>query len=100
MPDTASEFDTLNNFKRDTSRILKQLQETKLPIVLTVNGKAQVVVQDAASYQQMRERIERLETIAAVREGLDDVAKGRVRPAREALEELAGKHKNKPAKRR
>ncbi|HJT77587.1 MAG TPA: hypothetical protein VJ739_10345 [Gemmataceae bacterium] len=36
--------------------------------------------------------------MAAVREGLEDVAAGRTRPAREALDELARKYKLRPAK--
>jgi prevent-host-death family protein len=92
------EIDTLTNFKRDTARFLKQLRAAKGPLVLTVNGKAGLVVQDAASYQALMERVERLEAIAAVKEGLADVAAGRTRPAREALEEVARKHRRKPAK--
>jgi len=34
---------------------------------------------------------DRLETVEAIREGLDDVKAGRVRPAGEVLEELRGK---------
>jgi predicted transcriptional regulator len=51
-----------------------------------------------SSYQALMERVERLETIAAVKEGLEDVAAGRTRPAQEALEALARKYKLKPAK--
>src|SRR5438552_1035189 len=82
-------IDTLTRFKRETARFLKQLRETKGPVVLTVNGKAELVVQDAASYQALLERVERLETMAAVKEGLEDVAAGRLRPAREVLEDWA-----------
>ena len=32
-----------------------------IPLALTVNGKAELVVQDAASYQALREQVERLE---------------------------------------
>jgi prevent-host-death family protein len=91
-------IDTLTNFKRDTARFLKRLRETKEPVVLTINGKAELVVLDAASYQALIEQVERLEAVAAVKEGLEDVAAGRTRPAREALEELARKHKIKAAK--
>jgi prevent-host-death family protein len=90
--------ETLTNFKRDTTRFLKQLRKKKEPIVLTINGKAELVVQDAASYQELQDRIERLETIAAVKDGLEDVAAGRTRPMREVLEELARKFNLKPAK--
>ncbi len=88
-------IDTLTNFKRDTTRFLKRLRQSKEPVVLTVNGRAELVVQDAASYQTLMEAIDRLETIAAVKEGLQDVATGGTRPAREALSELAPKHKRK-----
>jgi predicted transcriptional regulator len=53
-----------------------------------VNGKAELVVQDAGSYQSLLERLDRLETVEAIRRGLKDVEEGRVRDAREALEEL------------
>jgi prevent-host-death family protein len=85
-------IDTLTNFKRETARFLKQLRKTGEPVVLTVNGKAELVVQDAASYQRLMEMKERLETIAAVKEGLEDVAAGRTRPMRTALAELGRKH--------
>jgi len=88
-------IDSLTNFKRQTSQYLNQLRETGNPVVLTVNGKAQVVVQDAAAYQRLVERAamaEREETIAAIREGLADVDAGRTKPARAALQTLARKY--------
>src|SRR5262245_4851764 len=91
-------IDTLTNFKRDTTRFLKQLREAKGPVVLTINGKAELVVQDAASYQALLERVERPEAMAAVTEGLEDRAAGRGRPARLVLEELTPNPKTKPAK--
>ena len=42
-------------------------QSTQL--VLTVNGKAEIVVQDAESYQRMLELLDRAETVEALREG-------------------------------
>lgn len=97
MPEQVNGTDTSTDFKRDTARFLKWLREGKGPVVLTVNGKAELVVQDAASYQALLEWVERLEAVAAVREGLEDVAAERTRPAREALEELARRHKVEPA---
>ncbi len=88
-------IDSLTNFKRQTSEYLDRLQQTGEPMVLTVNGKAQVVVQDAAAYQKLVEaaaKAEREETVAAIREGLADVAAGRTKPARAALKALAKKH--------
>jgi prevent-host-death family protein len=78
----------LTNFKRNTSGFVKRMKKTKRPVVLTVNGKAELVVQDASSYQSLLERLDRLETVEAIRRGLKDVEQGRVHDAREALEEL------------
>lgn len=88
-------IDSLTNFKRQTADYLRQLHATGTPVVLTVNGKAEVVVQDAAAYQRLVEqaaRADREETIAAIREGLSDVQSGRVKPARKALKALAKKY--------
>jgi prevent-host-death family protein len=88
-------IDSLTNFKRQTAAYLARLHKSGEPVVLTVNGKAQVVIQDAAAYQKLVEaaaRIDREETIAAIREGLADVKAGRTKPARAALKALARKY--------
>ena len=88
-------IDSLTNFKRQTADYLRQLHESGSPMVLTVNGKAEVVVQDAAAYQRLVElaaRADREEAIAAIREGLADAEAGRIRPARKALRTLAKKY--------
>lgn len=52
---------SLTDFQRNTKAYVKRLKETGRPQVLTVNGKAEVIVQDAKSYQIMVEQIERLQ---------------------------------------
>lgn len=87
--------DSLTKFKRETAGFLKKLQRTGEPLVLTVNGKAELVVQDAAAYQKLVDaaaRAEREDTVAAIREGLADVQAGRTKPARQALAKLAKKY--------
>jgi prevent-host-death family protein len=88
-------IDSLTNFKRQTADYLRQLHESGSPMVLTVNGKAEVVVQDAAAYQRLVElaaRADREEAVAAIREGLADAEAGRIKPARKALRTLAKKY--------
>ncbi len=95
MLNIQSGIDSLTKFKRQTAEYLERLHESGEPLVLTVNGKAQVVVQDAAAYQKLLDaaaKAEREETIAAVREGLADVKAGRTKPARETLVKLAKKY--------
>lgn len=95
MFDLENGVDSLTNFKRQTAEYLRQLQASGSPLVLTVNGKAAVVVQDAAAFQRLVDRAakaERDEAVAAIREGLADAEAGRVKPARKALKALARKY--------
>ena len=78
----------LTDFKRKTSDFLRQLKETGNPLVLTINGKAELVVQDAASYQRLFDLAERLETIQAVKEGIASADRGEGRPMDDAFDAL------------
>ncbi|HTE16791.1 MAG TPA: type II toxin-antitoxin system Phd/YefM family antitoxin, partial [Armatimonadota bacterium] len=73
MLDISKDIDSLSSFKRNTPGFIRQMKETGRPVVLTVNGKAELVVQDAASYQKLLELVDRLEAIEAVREGLREL---------------------------
>lgn len=80
MINLKDEIDSLSNFKRNTSDFLKQLKRSGKPVVLTINGKAELVVQDAASYQRLLEITERLETIEALRPAIDEMKRGEGEP--------------------
>lgn len=86
------EIRSLTDFQRNTKEHLDRMKKTQAPMVLTVNGKAELVVQDADAYQQVMERLHRAETVAAVRAAQDEFDRGGGRPAREALDELRAKH--------
>ena len=77
MLDISRDIDSLSDFKRNTTEFIKRMQRTGAPVVLTINGKARIVVQDAASYQRMLELLDRAETIEAIRQGLEDVERGK-----------------------
>jgi Antitoxin Phd_YefM, type II toxin-antitoxin system len=51
---------SLTDFARNTKAHLKRLRRTGRPELLTVNGKAEVVVQNAAAYQRWIELLENL----------------------------------------
>ncbi len=78
----------LTDFKRNTPEFLRQLKETGNPVVLTINGKAELVVQDAASYQRLFDLAERLETIQAVKEGLASADRGEGTPIDDVFDAL------------
>src|SRR5271169_3924912 len=84
----SQDIHALTHFKRNTPEFLRQLKETGDPVVLTINGKAELVVQDAASYQRLFDLAERLETIQAVKEGLASADRGEGRPMDEVFDAL------------
>ncbi|HEY4961960.1 MAG TPA: type II toxin-antitoxin system Phd/YefM family antitoxin [Terriglobales bacterium] len=51
---------SLTDFARNTKAHLKRLKRSGRPELLTVNGKAEVVVQNASAYQQLLEELEKL----------------------------------------
>jgi len=71
---------------------MKQIKKSKRPVVLTVNGKAAAVVQDAEAYQRLLDIAATADAAEGIRQGLEDVRKGRVRSAREFFREFEARH--------
>jgi PHD/YefM family antitoxin component YafN of YafNO toxin-antitoxin module len=84
-----SDIRSVTDFQRNAKTHVARLKKTKAPMVLTVNGSAAVVMQDANAYQKLVERLqklrEELELNAAFEVGFEDVRQGKVKPARLAL---------------
>src|SRR6266404_5617007 len=85
---------SLSTFKRDSNKVMRQMKKTKEPIVLTVNGKAAVVVQDAESYQRLLDLKERSETIEVLRQRLATLGDKKGRTADEFFTELFANNNN------
>ena len=83
-----TDIHSLTDFQRNVKDHLKHLKETGRPEILTVNGKAAVVVQDAESYQRLLDLVEQAEAVEGIQRGLDDVKRSRTRSMRAAVEEL------------
>lgn len=91
MVNLSQDIHPLTDFKRNTSEFMVAMKKTRRPVVLTVNGKAALVVQDAESYQQILDRLDRLEAVAAIKVGIAAAEEGRSKPARKALAALQEK---------
>jgi predicted transcriptional regulator len=89
---------SLSDFKRDTAGALKHLRKSHRPMVLTVNGRAEMVVQDAASYQATLDALERAEANAGIRWGLQAVAEGRTVPLEEVITSIRKRQQARTAK--
>ncbi len=78
---------SLTDFQRNTKSHLRRLKNTGRPEVLTVNGKAELIVQDAAAYEDM------LDAIRGIQRGLDEMKGGKGEPARKVLDRIRAKYK-------
>jgi PHD/YefM family antitoxin component YafN of YafNO toxin-antitoxin module len=88
MLDINRDIDSLTNFKRNTPDFLRQLKETGEPVVLTINGKAELVVQDSASYQKLMEIAERAEELESLRIAIEEMKAGKGRPIEEMFAKM------------
>jgi prevent-host-death family protein len=82
------DINSLSNFKRNTTEFIRQLRKTGEPVVLTINGKAELVVQDTASYQKLLEVAERVEELDALRKAVEEMRAGKGTPIGEMFEEM------------
>lgn len=88
MLDLTKDIRSLTEFKRNTTELVENLKRTKHPLVLTVNGKAELVVQDAESYQTLLNAAELIETLKGIKRGLEQMQAGQGRPAEEFFAEM------------
>ena len=75
------DIQSLSTFKRDTAKLMRQIKKTKEPMILTVNGKAELVVQDAESYQKLLEAKDRMEALEGIKRGLESMRRNAGKPA-------------------
>jgi len=88
----AKDIQSLTTFRRNSGQFLKQIKKTKRPIVLTVNGKAEAVVQDAAEYQRLLDIAARAEAREGIRQGLEESRRGGGRDVEEFFAEFEASH--------
>jgi prevent-host-death family protein len=86
MPISLTEdFKTIAELKKDLSQVLEQVHRTGRPVVVTRGGKPDLVILDAATYE---ERLKTAHFGRLLAEAHADVRAGNTRPAEEFFEEL------------
>jgi PHD/YefM family antitoxin component YafN of YafNO toxin-antitoxin module len=84
---------SLSDFQRNAKDHIDRLKETGAPEVLTVNGKAELVVLSATAFQELADRLDEAEAVTGIKRGLAEAKAGKGRPVREALEGIRKKHR-------
>ena len=92
MLDITKDIQSLTTFRRQSGDFMRHLKKSQRPVILTVKGRAAAVVQDADAYQRLLDIAARADVHEAIRQGIEDFAKGRTRPAREVFDEIRGRH--------
>ncbi len=71
--------------KSKAADLLKQVNETHRPVIITQNGEPRAVLQDPKSYESMRNALGLLKLIS---QGEEDIRKGKVRPQDEVFSRI------------
>ena len=72
----SSDIKPVSYLKSHAADILKQINETHRPVVITQNGEPKAVLQDPESYDNMRSAIGLLKLIS---QGEEDIKQGRMK---------------------
>jgi len=86
------EVRSVTEFQRHLKGYVGRLRNKKTPMVLTVNGRAELIVQNAGSYQALLDRLERAETVAAIRQGMEEFERGEGMSLKQAERRLRKQH--------
>ena len=82
---------SVTEFQKNIKSYVHQLKGSRTPIVLTVTGKAALVVQNAETYQELLDEVEHARFIAAVNQGIQEMEAGLGKDAGSALRKLRAK---------
>jgi prevent-host-death family protein len=75
----------ISYLKSHAAEIVKDISESREPMLITQNGEAKLVVMDVRSYEQQEETLALLKILAM---GNRDIVHGRFRDAREVFADL------------
>ena len=84
----ARQIHPLTDFLRNHKKHIARITKMKAPVILTVNGKAVLIVQDAESYQSLIDLAQRTKYIEAIREGQASVGRGELKAPEQILAEM------------
>lgn len=78
----------ISYLKANAAEVLANLAEQREPLIITQNGEAKAVLQDVASYESTQETLALLKILAI---GNEEVAAGKLKPAKDVLKRLKSK---------
>ncbi len=80
-----SDIKPITYLKSRAADVLKQINETHRPVIITQNGEPKAVLQDPESYENMRNAIGLLKLIS---QGEDDIKHGKVKSQEDVFADI------------
>lgn len=87
------EIHSLSDFQRNAKQHIVRMKKKRRPLVLTINGKAEMVAVDVKSFQEMLEIIDRAEAVEGIRRGLESKKRGEGKTLEQFDTEMRKKYK-------
>src|SRR5260370_28123613 len=92
MLDITKDIQSLTTFRRRSGDFMKHLKKSQRPVILTVKGKAEAIVQDAVAYQRLLDIAARADSYEGIRQGLEQAKQGKGREVEEFFAEFEARH--------
>ncbi len=92
MLDITKDIQSLTTFRRRSGDFMKHLKKSQRPVILTVKGKAEAIVQDAVAYQRLLDIAARADSSEGIRQGLEQAKQGKGRDVEEFFAEFEARH--------
>jgi prevent-host-death family protein len=80
-----SQVKPISYLKSHAAEIVRDITESREPMLITQNGEAKVVVQDAQAYEDLQQTVALLKILAM---GRQEIAAGKLTPASDVFAEL------------
>jgi len=81
----STQIKPISYLKANAAEVIRELAETREPLVITQNGEAKVVIQDVASFEQTQETMALLKILAL---GNRQIEEGKVVRVKQALQRV------------
>jgi prevent-host-death family protein len=75
----------ISYLKARAPEVIRELEEQRTPVVITLRGEAKAILQDVASYEETQESLALLKILALTNKRVEE---GKIRPAGEAFSRI------------
>lgn len=85
----STQIKPISYLKANAALVVRELTESREPMVVTTNGEASLVIQDVASFEETQQTMALLKLLAI---GRQDMEVGAVRPLNDVLADLRARN--------